>query len=87
MSISDQEYADWLADLSSPRCVLVELDYPSSSTRYVSNMGYVSTSSDSPENTHYEDILSKSPELYQSIDGDAVVGDFEIHNDGSLDSW
>jgi hypothetical protein len=66
MAITDQQYLDWLAADGKRRCVLVELDYydidgASTGTLYAANLAYISTGSDTPADTAYDDIVTKIP--------------------------
>lgn len=98
--VTDEQYAAWLKADNKERCVLVEAEVASQSTgwsdttRYFSNVGYTSVSSDSPASTAYEDILLRVPEIRWSMGellrGRSLItyGDIEIDNSsGARDSW
>jgi hypothetical protein len=95
MAISDAQYTAWLSSPSANRCVLVEAVCNSGGsevTRYMSNRGYVTKSTDSPANTVYKALLSNEIKLTESLALESVpslsYGDIEIENaKGSLDSW
>lgn len=83
----------WLESTNVRRCILVELDVydviaASTITLYISNSGYITTSSD----VSYPPILSTSMSITESIseEGQANIsfGDIEIINaNGTYDNW
>lgn len=95
MAISDAQYTAWLKSQSAVRCILVEVDVKTGGsviTRYLSNQGYVTGSSDSPANTSYSPRIVGGIQISRKINIDGNVsmsfGDIELNNtDGSLDSW
>jgi hypothetical protein len=97
MTISDAQYTAWLAADNKSRAVLVEADAYSGAavvTRYMSNLGYVSTPSDTPASTAYDDIVVSVPAIRSAMAdvfrGRSLVsfGDIDIDNSGGgLDSW
>lgn len=98
MSISDDDFQAWLTRSGELRCVLVEAKAYSSgseTTRYLSNLAYISHGSDSPAHTAYDDIVLDLPgfsnrlELSPSeIRNTVAWGDVIVDNaDGERDSW
>lgn len=95
MAISDSQYTEWLSAPSAIRCVLVEATCNSGGSevvRYMSNRGYVTSSSATPANTVYRAIISGGVRLTENLSLDSnptlSYGDIEIENDnGDLDSW
>lgn len=95
MAVTDAQYTAWLKDQTAVRCILVEVDVKvgaSVITRYLSNQGYVTGSSDSPANTSYSPRIVGGIQITRRINVDGNVsmsfGDIELNNtDGSLDTW
>lgn len=95
MAISDAQYTAWLKSQTAVRCILVEVDVKTGGsviTRYLSNQGYVTGSSDSPANTSYSPRIVGGIQISRKINIDGNVsmsfGDIELNNtDGSLDTW
>lgn len=91
MSISDAQYAAWLRSSGQRRCVLVEAKVytgASETTRYISNLGYVTQPGDTPANTHYAEILTAAPVVSAGIDQAMSIGELVLHNPrGALDAW
>jgi hypothetical protein len=94
--MTDQQFTAWLKDDSAVRCLLVEVDVKtaggSTVTRYLSNKGYVTGSSDTPANTLYASRIVGGIKFTQSISIDGSVslsfGDIELTNvDGGIDDW
>lgn len=95
MAISDAEYTAWLSSPSAMRCILVEASVNvsgSETVRYLSDRGYVTSSTDTPSNTSYRALISGGVRLTErlGIDSSASLswGEIELLNqDGILDSW
>lgn len=94
MATTSTQLREWLKKGNNRRCVLVEVGVFSGSeiTRYVSNMGYTTKSTDVPANTLYTPLVSGGVSFNESIslDGSVTVstGAIEFNNvDGSIDSW
>lgn len=97
MAISDAQFAAWLAADNKERVVLVEAESFSGGTvitRYMSNRGFVSTPTDSPANTAYDEIVVDIPGIRSAMAdvwrGRSLVsfGDLEVDNSsGVRDSW
>lgn len=97
MAISDTQYTAWLRADNQVRVLLVEAEVWSGgavATRYLSTHGYVTTPSDSPANTGYEDIVLEVPQIRsqmaEQLRGRSLVsyGDIDIDNSaGVRDSW
>ncbi len=97
MSISDVQYAAWLAADNKERVVLAEVEAYSAGatvTRYLSDRGFVSAPTDTPANTAYDDLVVAVPgirsAMADALRGRSLVsfGDLEIDNAGGLrDSW
>lgn len=89
------EFAAWLKRTDSTRCVLVEVSVRvsgSETTRYLSNIGYVTGAADTPAHTAYLPIVKGGVSLRESLslDGQASIsyGDIELDNpNGVRDSW
>lgn len=97
MSISDAQFTAWLLSDNKSRVVLVEANAYSGGTqvtRYFSDRGFVSTPSDTPANTAYDDILLSVTQI-RSVLAEAFIGrsiastgDLVIDNSsGVRDSW
>jgi hypothetical protein len=97
MPISDAQYAAWLRADNQQRALLVEAEaYSGGSvvTRYMSTHGFVSTPSDSPANTAYDEIVLEVPQIRsqmaEALRGRSLVsyGDIDVDNSsGVRDSW
>lgn len=97
MPISDAQYGAWLRADNKLRCVLVEAECYSGGgtlTRYLSNLGFVTSGTDTPAHTAYDDVVSALPGIRSSMaevfKGQSLVsfGDIEIDNaTGARDSW
>ena len=85
MSITDQQYTEWLASDDAQPVILVEATH-SAGVEYVASAPFVSGASDTPANTSYADILIGDVESNDRLDS-AAIGDLLLVNDGSLDSW
>jgi hypothetical protein len=93
--ITDAQWLAWLKDDGAMRCLLIEAGVMVDgveTTRYMSDMGYVTNPTETPANTSYEKVLSGSIRLSESVslDGNATMsyGDVEIFNtSGEKDSW
>lgn len=99
MSISDQQYLDWLAADSKTRVILCEAVYHNGTTTgtlYTSNHPYVSAPADTPANQAYDDRIPKEgiPQFTRRMSeqftgrstqswGDIVL----INDDGDLDAY
>ena len=84
----------WLKDERTKRCLLVEIGYldGTEKTTYFSNLGYMSSTGDSPASTFYPPLLAGGMAFTESIDPSSTAtmsfGDIEVYNeDGSLDDW
>lgn len=97
MSISDAQFAAWLAADNQQRTILCEAKAYSGAaevTRYMATRPYVSTPADTPANTAYDDIIVSIPtftrRMSEAFTGATTQswGDIEILNEGgALDSW
>lgn len=97
MSISDAQFNAWLVRDNVDRCVLIEVDVytgGSATTRYMSTHGFVSTPSDTPANTAYDDILLRVPRYTSTISeqlkgySSPAVGEIVVDNSGGArDAW
>lgn len=97
MAISDAQYAAWLKADNQTRVLLVEAEaYSGGSTvtRYMATHGFVTTPTDSPASTAYEDIVLEVPQIRsqmaEALRGRSLVsyGDIDIDNSsGARDSW
>lgn len=98
MSISDAEFQAWLTRGGELRCVLIEAKVytgGAETTRYMSNLAYISHGTDTPAHTAYDDIVLELPGFSNRLDlspteirnnvawGDAVLD----NSDGARDSW
>lgn len=86
MSISDQQYSDWLADLDVQRVLLAEMEH-AGGVEYVSTAPFVSRPTDADPNRVYLDVLSSAVDISTRIDGRVSFGEVELINDGELDDW
>ena len=96
MTISDAQFQAWLFR-DSQRCVLVEAKAYSGAvevTRYFSNRAFISSPSDAPANTPYDDILISVPtfssRLSELFTGRSIPdwGDLLLTNEnGERDAW
>lgn len=97
MSISDAQFAAWLAADNQQRVILCEaMAYSGAAevTRYMATRPYVSTPTDTPANTAYDDIIVSIPtftrRMSEAFTGATTQswGDIEILNEGgALDAW
>lgn len=96
MTISDAQYTTWLNDSKGIRCILVEvtvgLAAGGTTTRYLSNKGFVTNPTDTPANTVYMPRINGGLQFTRSLSLDGSVslsfGDLELTNiDGALDTW
>lgn len=97
MPISDAQYSAWLRADNQSRVLLVEVEaYSGGSvvTRYLSTHGFVTTPTDSPASTGYEDIVLEVPQIRsqmgEQLRGRSLVsyGDIDVDNSsGVRDSW
>jgi len=94
--MTDAEYAAWLNNDAAIRVLLVEVEVGlaagGTTTRYLSNKGYVTESGDVPASTGYMARIVGGVKFTQSMSltGDVSLsyGDIELNNfDGSLDTW
>ncbi len=81
MSISDEQYSQWLRDDQARRCVLIELDH-SDGTVYVASNPFISESDDSDPNRLYDDALLRTVGIQSRIDRSASIGAIEVADDG-----
>ena len=96
MSISDAQFQQWLFR-DRQRCVLVEAKAYTGATEetfYFSNRAFVSTPTDTPANTSYDDILISVPtfssKLSELFTGRSIPdwGDLVVTNEnGDRDAW
>lgn len=97
MAITDDQFNAWLIRDNVARCVLVEVEaYSGGSvvTRYMSTHGFVSTGTDTPLNTPFDDILLAVPR-YVSLIGEQLrgfsspsTGEIVVDNSsGVRDAW
>ncbi len=84
--MTDQEYANWLADTSATRVVLCELDY-AGGTRYVANFPFISLPSDAAPNRIFDDLLIEAVDIDTRIDGLIGFGEITLVDDGSITDW
>lgn len=97
MTITNAQYTAWLAADNKERNVLAEVQAYSGGavvTRYLSSRGFVSTASDTPANTAYDDIIVSVPSirstLADALRGRSVIsfGNMDVDNSGGVrDSW
>lgn len=96
MTISDTQYTAWLKSQDAVRCILVEVDIGlaagGTTTRRLSNKGYVTGVSDTPASTNYLPRINGGIKFTRKLDisGQASLsfGDVELNNtDGFCDSW
>lgn len=93
--MTDAEFLVWASSPSAIRCVLVEAAVYTAgaeTTRYMSNMGYVTSPTDTPANTVYTPCVTGGVSVSESLplNGRASLswGDVEVLNmDGSRDAW
>lgn len=96
MSVSDAEYATWLASDAQERCLLVEMSYYAGGvqTAYLSSAPFVSGPGDTPANTAYQCVIKSIPTFNQKMSDvlygrtTASLGNVIIDNgDGAFDDW
>lgn len=93
--MTDAEFIAWLKSPTARRCLLVEAVASVEgveTTFYLSNLGYVTSGTDTPANTHYAPAVSGGAQITEqlSLDGSASLafGDIELYNiDGERDDW
>lgn len=89
----NQDFLDWLASDTAIGCVLVETSYQSAGQEvmlYLSDRGYRTGATDTPENTEYLDLLRGDVKITEqvSVDGNASMsyGGVDLDNtEGDLD--
>lgn len=98
-TLSPATYTAWLADDTQSRCVLAHLTMASGTTgaetiKRISNRAYSSKSDDTPANTPYIDIISRSPRFTaqagEQLFGRTTVGVgslFLDNSEGDYDAW
>lgn len=98
MSLSDADYALWLASDATERCILVEMEYRDSGgstvTAYLSTGPFVSGPGDTPANQSYSAVIVETPVFAQTM-SDVLygrttpnVGAIVLDNgDGAFDGW
>lgn len=87
---ADSDLINWLAENKGDRAVLVEATYhdgTTTNTAYISNIGYITDSGDTPSNTAYVDILSGVPEIFEGIKETSIGSIIVENSEGSLDYW
>lgn len=95
MAISDTQYTAWLKQQNAIRCILIEVVVNVSAvetTRYLSTVGYVTESTDTPANEPYLAIVSGGIKFTESLDLNSSAalsfGDIELSNhNGIRDAW
>jgi hypothetical protein len=94
MPISDAQYTAWLRADNQRRVVLVEAEAYSAGavvTRYMSTHGFVTTPSDTPAGTGYDDIVLDVPwvrsQLAEAFRGRSLIGYGDIDIDNSISEW
>lgn len=93
--MTDNEFSAWLSNPESARCVLIEAQVysgGSETTRYMSNLGYVTAAAETPASTTYVPCVSGGVTVSESLplSGKASLawGDIEISNLGGVrDDW
>lgn len=93
--VSDPFFRAWLLDPDAIRCTLVEATVRSGgveTTRYMSNLGYVTSGTDAPSNTEYQSCIIDGCETDEemTIDGTTslTVGSIVVSNmNGERESW
>lgn len=84
--MTDDQYKNWLADLSAARVVLCELEY-AGGTEYVATGPYVSLPSDQKPNQVYDDILVEAVDIETRLDSLISFGEVALIDDGSITEW
>ena len=97
MPISDTDFTNWLRADNRDRVVLVEAEAFSGGTavtRYMATAPFVTTGSDTPAHTPYEDLVLDVPyirtALAEVLRGRSLIsyGDIDIDNSsGARDAW
>lgn len=93
--MTDAQFQAWAANPDAIRCVLVEAVANVSgteTTRYLSNIGFVTSGTDTPANTAYTACVQGGVNVSETLplNGKASLswGDIEVSNpDGVRDSW
>lgn len=93
--MTPEAFQNWLAQPEARRCVLVVAGVRSGeveTTRYMSNVGYVSTATDTPAHQTFAPHISGGVTVSETLpeNGTASIawGDVELSNaDGALDAW
>ena len=82
---------DFLSDDRIGRTVLVELTYHDGTdlrNYYLSNKPYVTSPTETPANTSYDDLLTAVPEIQNSVNAGFSIGSLRFMNtDGNFDEW
>lgn len=85
-TISDADYLVWLADNQNTTPVVLVVATHSAGTKYISDRGYVSYTSDTPANQYFDGILTNRVVVSESMSA-LSVGKIEVYNDSSIDAW
>lgn len=93
--MTDAEFAAWMENPESIRCILVEVVANSGGsevTRYLSNVGYVTSPADTPANVSYNPCISGGVSVSESLPlsgkPSLAWGDIEVANFGGVrDTW
>lgn len=94
--MTDQQFLDWLSSPTALRTVLLEVGVNSlgvETTRYISSRAFISAASDTPANTYYENRLSSSVSIRETLgigneNASMSIADIDLLNDDSgIDSW
>ncbi|WP_411572209.1 hypothetical protein ACK8HJ_21230 [Vreelandella titanicae] len=86
MSISDGQYAAWLANLNASRLLLAEMHH-AGGIKYVATGPFMSLPSDSDANRPYDDCLETAVDITTRIDGQVTFGEVTLMDDGSITDW
>lgn len=84
--MTDAQYQAWLADLTTERILLAELEH-ADGTEYVATAPYMSGPGDSEPNRAYDDILTAAVDISTRIDGMISFGEVSLMDDGSVSGW
>lgn len=91
--MTNAQYIAWRKRSDARRCLLVEAQYydittATLKTEYVSNFGYVTTSSDSPADVCYDDRIINEVYIRYKKDEPNTVSEIQLINiNGDLDHW
>lgn len=85
-TISDSDFLAWLADDRYTTPILLIIAEHAAGTKYISNRGYCTATTDTPANQYFEDLIVGEITISESM-SEVAFGSVYIADDGSTDDW